>query len=115
LDQAIKQKNSGDLAGALGTLSAIVGEYPGCAPAFGLMGGVYYFELGKWKEAVSCYQQAVRLSPRSEAASLGLFHSLWDSGLREKAIVEMNRFQSVSYSADYDEIATELKREGLMP
>lgn len=41
-------------------------------------------------------------------ASLGLFHTLLESGDKQRALAEMDRFLSVSASEDYKAIAQEL-------
>jgi tetratricopeptide (TPR) repeat protein len=114
LDQALKWKRRKAFKKAVQVLAAIVKEYPDCATAFGLMGGIYYVELHQPKKAVSCFEQATKLSPRSEFASLGLFHSLWTLGRHDRAIAEMERFQTLAHSADYEEIAKELKQKEIL-
>lgn len=42
--------------------------------AQGMLGGVFY-ELGRLPEAASCFKTVLKLQPRSQLASLGLFQS----------------------------------------
>src|SRR5262249_34429842 len=113
LEEAIGCKKRRDFGGALRALSAAVEKFPESATAWGLLGGGYLYETAEPKKAIPCFERATRLSPRSETASLGLFHSLWEAGRRTRAIAEMNRFQTVSHSEDYAEIAAELKAKGV--
>jgi len=113
MQQALALKNAKDFRGAANILVRITKAYPRCAAAFGLLGLICYCELGQVKQAVGAFQQASRLSPTSETASLGLFHALWKAGYRKRAIAEMERFQAISNSADYAEIEAELRGAGV--
>lgn len=113
LDEAIHEKNEARFPSALRILSKTVAEFPECAAAHGLMGGLLLCELNKAEKAIAPFQEAVRLSPHSEKASHGLFHSLWESGRRREAKKEILRFQKISRSKDYEEIVEELKYKGL--
>ncbi len=108
LEEALGYKIRRDFAGAVRVLLNAVEEYPDAAAGWGLLGSIYWCELGKPKKAIPCLEKAVRLSPRSELASLGLFHSLWQIGKQGEALEEMKRFQTVSHSKDYDEILAEI-------
>jgi hypothetical protein len=114
LNEAIRLKNRGDFTGALEVLSAVVEDFPGCAAAYGYIGGIHHFDLGDAKKAAPYWSMAVQLSPRSELCSLGLFHSLWNLELHDAAKAEMRRFQSVGHSIDYDEITAELREKGML-
>lgn len=113
LQEAIDLKNQEDYQGAVRALSAIVGEYPKCAPAHGLMGSIYLLKLNKPRKAVDCFEKTIQLSPKSEMASLGLFHSLWKLDRQIEALEEMKRFQQVAHSKDYDEILAEIQEKWL--
>ena len=56
-------------------------------------------------KAIDLYKCAIKISPKSEHASLGLFHCLWDQGKTDEALEEMKRFMSISDSEDYREIS----------
>ena len=57
-------------------------------------------------------KRAVELSPRSELASVGLFHSLWDLGKVNQAFAEMRRFLRLSDSPEYSKLLRDLTVEG---
>jgi TolA-binding protein len=115
LDQALKLKNREDFHGAVAVLKRAVQDFPSSAESYFLIGGICLYEMDDANNAVPNFAMAVQLFPRSESASLGLFHSLWDLGLQEAAKREMNRFLSMAHSVDYDTISSELKKKGLLP
>lgn len=114
LGAAMRFKNRGAYEEALEILTAAEGEFPKDAALLGITGDVYYM-LGRVKESARYFKKVVKLSPHSELASLGLFHSSWQLGREEEAIAELVRFQSVSHCPDYDEIAEALREEGRLP
>jgi predicted Zn-dependent protease len=113
LDQAIACKNRRKFVDAEKVLRATVKEFPDSASAWGLLGGIYLSELAKPLPAGRCFAKATRLSPRSEMASLGLFHALWQTGQYRKAVAELERYQALATCPDYTGIAAELKEKGL--
>jgi tetratricopeptide (TPR) repeat protein len=113
LQEAIDLKNQQDYAGAVRVLSALVRQYPKCAPAHGLLGSLYLLKLQQVKKAIACFKKTIKLAPKSEMASLGLFHSLWKVRKQTEALEEMKRFQTISHSKDYDEILAEIKEKRL--
>lgn len=56
-------------------------------------------------------EKSAQLSLRSVRASTALFLARFQSGECLKAIEEMARFSSIQRSSEYDELATELKRD----
>lgn len=81
------------------------------APVYGVLGGIY-FENDKLEIALHNYKKAVSLTPSSELASLGVFHSSWDLGKISEAINEMERFLLLKpHCTDYLEIINELFEE----
>jgi predicted Zn-dependent protease len=62
--------------------------------------GSIQLELGRKTEAASSFRQATLLSPKSELASLGLFHALWESGDTDGAFEEMKRFIAAAGPSD---------------
>ena len=64
--------------------------------------------------AVHSFEKAVKLAPNSELASLGLFHTLLETGDKKGAIREMNRFCSLAYSKEYQTIAKEFGAMGIV-
>ena len=59
---------------------------------------------GDIEPAIEHFQQAVKLAPKSEQYSLGLFHVLWGQGRREEALDETKRFMALSDSDEYRKI-----------
>ena len=62
-------------------------------------------------EAICAFRRAVELALKLEAASLGLFHCLWELGRQEEAAEEIRRFMSVSDSEDYRKIIQEINEK----
>jgi predicted Zn-dependent protease len=87
-------------------LARLVLERPDYAPVRGVLAGVL-FELNEFAAAAAEFRGTTRLSPNSELASLGLFHSLLRIGDRASAIAEMKRFTSLRESAEYASLQSE--------
>ena len=66
-------------------------DQPDYAPAWWLLGGIYW-TLGDYARSIDSCRRAVELRPRNEKASIGLFQSLLDAGQVEEAIAEARRF-----------------------
>jgi tetratricopeptide (TPR) repeat protein len=109
LEEAIRLKNERDFSGAVKILRMAVRLYPKCSPAHGLLGGIYFSFLNRPAAALPHCKKAAKLAPKSEMASLALFHSLWELDRQVEALEEMKRFQTISHSRDYDEILAEIK------
>jgi predicted Zn-dependent protease len=69
------------------------------------------WNLKALKEAVKVSKRMIKLAPTLEAASKGLFHSLWELGKYVEALEEIKRFQSISFSKDYEEIVREINEK----
>jgi len=80
---------------------------PDSASVHAILGEIFW-EQHNLDEAIASFSKAVELSPKSELASLGLFHTLWESGQRQRATEEMNRFLALSKSAQYGKIALQV-------
>ena len=98
-DAALAMRDAGDLQGAHEALSRLAEEYPSTSGILGMLGSIQ-LELGLKPAAASSFRQAILLSPDSELASLGLFHSLWESGDTDGAFAEMKRFVASSGPSD---------------
>lgn len=109
-EQAMGLKKAGNLVEATRCLARLALERPDYAPVRGVLAGVL-FELNDFAQAVREFRAASRLSPRSELASLGLFHSLLNTGDRAAAVAEMKRFTSPRQSAEYDSLRAEFEAE----
>jgi tetratricopeptide (TPR) repeat protein len=103
------QKRYGEAAHALEELRE---TYPQSASVHGLLGHALW-EQNELEKAVQAFRRAVKLSPESELASLGLFHTLMETGNRRGAFQEMDRFRRVADSAEYKAIAK--KTTGVSP
>lgn len=80
------------------------------AAVLGELGGLFLFDLDSPSRAAGFYQRCVDISPRSELASLGLFHSLILTNCVVEALDEMKRYISTSRSAEYDLLVGEIRR-----
>jgi tetratricopeptide (TPR) repeat protein len=80
-------------------------------------------ELDNLEAAEMALRRATRLSPKSELASLALFHTLWSLGRNREALLEMQRYVELKpnsegyrelleggYDADRDEEQELLER-----
>jgi tetratricopeptide (TPR) repeat protein len=85
-------------------------KFPKKATPFGLLGSLY-FELNDYYNAKINFEIATKISPRSETASLGLFHSLWGIGEKKQALDELNRFTSISESDEHNKLIEEIKKQ----
>lgn len=92
-------------------LKAALRRFPDQAPVLWYLGGIFLHDLHQPQAAVPFYRKAARLSPRSQRASLGLFHSLWHLGRHREALKELNRFQSIAPCDDYVEILAEIRKK----
>lgn len=113
-EEAIELRDSGNLHKAVNKLTQILSGHPKYDTAvLGIMGNIYW-ELNDLSKAIECYEKAVELNPKSEMASLGLFHTLWKMGKENDAFTEMERFLSISTSEEYslllDEMDESLKK-----
>ncbi len=108
---AIKLRDSGDFVSACDKLSLLIEKYPDFGEAYLIKGGIYQ-DLKQFDEAIKCFKKATQLNNKSEIASLGLFHSLWEKGDWYNALEEMKRFISCGgKSKDYDEIIDEISEK----
>ena len=79
---------------------ALAGRHPDEAAIRGMLGG-YLHDLERDEEAVSHLEAAVHLAPRSELASVTLFHVLLAVGRETNAWAEAARFTSLGSSNEY--------------
>jgi predicted Zn-dependent protease len=111
LNRAIALSGQGKNREAVKLLQPLARQHPRSAAIFGCLGGTY-FELGEMDKAAKEFRRATQLNPKSELASLGLFHSLWGQGAAAEAFAEMRRFLSISDSAEYTTLLRDLAMEG---
>jgi predicted Zn-dependent protease len=111
LDAAIKSHRDHKSRQAAKALEQLARAHPESAPVAGMLGGIY-FELDDFSKARRWFKRATELSPRSELASVGLFHSLWELGRSTEAVSEMRRFLRLSDSPEYTKVLRDLTVEG---
>ena len=73
----------------------------------GLIATAYYFAK-EYAISAAYYKKTTGLNPRSELASLGLFHSLWELKNYRRAYQEMERFLSSNEANNYKVTLKEL-------
>jgi len=73
--------------------------------------GFTCIKMGDFEEASEVFYRAVKLSPKLQGVSKGLFYSLWDLGKKVEALEEIKRFQSISHSDDYQKILKALTKQ----
>jgi tetratricopeptide (TPR) repeat protein len=111
LDHSLNFRVHGGFQQAVKLLNSAARRFPTEAAVFWLLGSIYLHDLDQPQKALPMFRKAVRLSPRSQRASLGLFHSLWDLEREREALRELNRFQSIAHCNDYDEILAEIREK----
>jgi predicted Zn-dependent protease len=111
LDRAIKLSRQGKFRQAVQILEPLSQHHSKSAAVFGALGGAY-FELGNMAKAAEAFRRSVKLNPKSELASLGLFHSLWTQNKASEAFAEMRRFLSISESVEYTTLLRDLAKAG---
>lgn len=109
-NRALALRDQGDLQGAIQILSGIAESYPSFAGVFGVTGAIYK-KIGDLENARKCFERTVELAPKSELASLNLFHTLHRLGNKARAYSEMNRFLSLRKSEEYDRLKMALQEE----
>ncbi len=73
----------------------------------GLIAGNYY-KMCQYEDSAYYFNRASRLSPSSELASIGLFHSLIELGYNDLAFEELDRFLSENEAKAYKVTLEEL-------
>ena len=115
LTKGIQHNNEGDFPAAIRAFKKAIRKSPRCSVAYWLLGGVYYSFLHDAFASLPYFKRAVKLSPKTEMASLGLFHALWDIDRIDDALEELKRFQLLTNwsSQDYLKIVNEIKEKWL--
>jgi lipoprotein NlpI len=85
-------------------------SFPRAAKLWGYL-GFLYGEAGEHAQAVRAFRKTTTLSPHSEKASLGLFHSLWNVGKIDAAFDEMRRFVKSNDSPHYRQLIRDMLAE----
>ncbi len=102
-EKALILRGEGNYRAAKDILSELAKESPESFLVHLVLGHCYW-KLGEIESAENAFQNAVVLKPLRRLASLGLFHSLWDQGKHENALMELKRFQTLSHCDEYFEM-----------
>jgi hypothetical protein len=110
---AIKLRDAGRASDAITLLEPLVAlevESRSAAAAInGELGGLYLFDLQEPEVAETFYRRARELSPASEMASIGLFHSLMEQSKVVEALNEMLSFLEQNPSCEeYNRVLKEI-------
>ena len=103
LQRAIDAFHAGQVQQAIELLTTHAGEFSDAPRLWGYL-GFLYGEAGDDGKAARALRRATLLSPHSERASLGLFHSLWRHGKVDAAFREMRRFVKEYDAPQYREL-----------
>ena len=79
-DNALRLRDSGNLAEAIEILSRICQSNDRTAASFAVLGHAEW-ENGCLQDAINSFKRAVDIAPRSEVASLALFHTQLEAGM----------------------------------
>jgi predicted Zn-dependent protease len=109
-DEALQQRDAGDLPKAVQAMRQLAVIWPEKASILGTLAGLE-FQMGDYEAAVVTGRKATRVAPRSELASLTLFHSLHRLGEADEAFAEMARFRAVRASDEYDKLLVEMSED----
>lgn len=90
---AIKLKNQKEYKQSNAILTEMLAKYNDSPILCGLIAGNYY-KIGDYEDSTYYFDKVVKLSPNSELASLGLYHSLLELEYNDLAFEEMDRFLS---------------------
>ena len=109
MELILEYKNSGNYLKAIEVAEMLTAEFSQEASAFGLLASLN-FMTEKYEKASISFKKTTVLAPKSETASLGLFHSLWRLNDHEGAFVEMKRFTAIVNSEEYDNLIKEMNK-----
>ena len=104
---ALRLRDDGNLDAARDLLITLSERRPDSAALFAVLGDLQW-NLDDLEGAITSFKTATQLAPKSEAASLGLFHCLWESDRLLDAIDECNRFLAIADAVEYRRILTDL-------
>jgi Flp pilus assembly protein TadD len=110
LQSAIDAFHAGQLDEAIDLLVSHASSFPKAARLWGYL-GFLYGEAGEHGKAARAFVKTTALSPHSEQASLGLFHSLWNTGKTDAAFDEMRRFVKANDSPRYRRLIRDMLAE----
>ncbi|HYP49439.1 MAG TPA: hypothetical protein VEQ34_00755, partial [Pyrinomonadaceae bacterium] len=90
-------------------------KFPNQAAILGVIGGIY-FSLRDWENSYIYYKKTAKLAPKSETASIALFHCLFELEKYDESLDEIKRFISISQKFDlklkeYNLLLSDWKRD----
>ncbi len=106
INRAIALDEDNQTAAAVELLMPLAAEFPEAAIIHGYLAS-YLLSCRRFHESIAHARQAVRLSPKSEKASVVLFHVLNGTGQHAEARDEMKRFLTIRWSDEYARILRE--------
>jgi predicted Zn-dependent protease len=106
-DEALRLRDAGQVNEALSILRRLADQRPDLANVVGMLAGLEY-QTGDYESAARNARNAVKLAPRSELASVILFHSLYRLQSVDEAFAEVERFRTIKSSDEYEKILTEM-------
>ncbi len=105
--KVVELEEQGRLEEAAQRLRSLIESGATAASAYVKLGGLLW-ELDQLSSAKKAFKEAVEKAPRWTAASLGLFHTLWQQNLRVDALEEAKRFTKLTGSVEYRDIVQEI-------
>jgi tetratricopeptide (TPR) repeat protein len=111
-EMGILLRDQGDYEGACRTFSQFIQNYPDDFAGYLLKGSILLYKMNLVDEALICFEKAVELNPKSELASVALFHCLWEKGRTDDAFEEAKRYILVAgRSEEYGRILDDMAEE----
>lgn len=107
LERALQCCTRGELNAARAELESLATRNVENAQVIGML-GVVLKGLGRIDEAAQYLRHTVHLAPRSERASIGLFHCEVRLGRVDSAFEEMRRFLKIRDSEEYRRLVDEI-------
>ena len=98
--KAIPFRDKGQIQKAIEVLKNIIQQSPDYSLAYVILGGIY-FDSDNYSDAIPYFEKAVKLTPKTELASIGLFHCLWSLGRNKEALKEARRYLDVGKPAKH--------------
>lgn len=108
IKQAISLDHKGETESAIRELSALLKDFPDAASLHGYI-ALFLSNAGRLDEAIEHGRHAIRLSPKSEKASLVLFQALSKAQRYLEALDETKRFLALKPSEEYSRMIEEWK------
>lgn len=109
IDKALELREAGEKTGAVAILLEIVDSIPVADLEAVVVTGSLLREGREFPKALQCFQKVLDADPFSERGSLGLFHTLWNSGRHDEGFQELERFLSISESEAHFQLIQEMK------